>query len=1565
MTDARSPRRKPRSQAAAVPGKTATTRAAPAKKLPAKKAPATKTPAAKAPAKTLRSKKTAPAALGAKAARAPAGRGATPSLKTVVRPRPGGLVTPQRGPLVNPDLTPVTPVTPGRVPGPDLGPIGPVVPGIPPVLFTPTHGNLFTGGRPGSAVVREDDLVALRIELVNLVVQPGAAGEAPRCVHSGSGQAYVVLHLPPQSFGEQTFFLVRDTTEKSDGPKGGGPADGNEALTGPPVKARIAHESRLAFKAPAGFEAPYTLAGLLAACAQLEPSVPANAKPRGAGGLRPLPFPLPDVVTTRLDPKRFAQVVGGLNLGANRVPLRPVGKGAALKRTGGASAQAASKAAAGRRARPAGQGAPVLQASFAELAQLAVRQQRLAAIEGLDSPTLALRQDAVRFVPGLADIDIRPIPLPINGPAPAEPKAHQTAIEMPWRLVLSPHAALRWRHAAQPVTSALTGRTELWHSTLIAPPKTATESLIEPPRFDPVRTVSAVWARTGQGAEVPEVPMGPSFPPALPAPDDAGTRPFRTPMDDFDRYQIVHLSSNFSHRTHVPQPVDANLLMLSTLGGWFDARGFWDSKALGLEEWVHRASMGRDHYVRLVYKGVLFPFGHRVVLVKVTERMFHNGGPGLGGVPAHPGNTAYLRQRLFIVVRERERRYDGSGLTSPDGSVLFERQFPFSTVRLLTTTTPDLMPTPTKAVPGPQRLFWPMLTNTEPFRFQCVATDLEGRKIGFELPMLFMDQALAAPVDGALKPDFVAAKAAAARALAGWMAPAADVTAWRTPPLRGQRVALAPSGKPGDTSVEAQAIEFGAEVDAQGNSFATYSQKLSRPMFFPSVRQVQARLAPLATLTGSTQPNTLTFNPAYLKNAFAGNVGQVFANVAPAGATLDFSSQGDRSGGFVMPNLAPSGLSRLAGPVSGAIDKIVSGAPQPADLFSGTGVPMPLLFGCIKLSDVVQALGGGQALDAVPKFVTEAASAVESLIGDAGRLLDGVDPLPALAGQLARAALDVAKATALDLVAQGQSLVGAPVQAVRDALAPLNAAYTDLQAALQALLACKLDPQVPTDVAELDAALAAVQAKIAEVDAKLADLAAAAGVPALPAGWAQSLKQAVQGVRTVLADLQRLPALRDEGRALLVALKALIAHFAHLDDLASEAGKTALLAEIDAVQVAAGPLRATLAALRLLDGAPRQAVLGAMDVLAAALTGGEKLVELLGGEELTVRFDWNPEIGPVPASGPIFRPNDRRGLLVAVEARMKKSGGPPKVGVVCSLKHFDLILIGAAGFIELNFEKIEFRADSGLKTNVDVLLSDIKFIGPLSFVETLRDLIPLDGFSDPPYLDITPQGIDAGFSIALPNVAVGIFSLTNLSLGAGFTVPFIGQPLSVRFNFCTREQPFNLTVSLLGGGGFFGITIDPRGVQILEAALEFGACLSVNLGVASGSVHIMAGIYFRMQQDTCRLAGYLRLGGEVDVLGLISASIELYLELSYEPPTGKAAGRATITVEVSVFMFSFGVKVSCERKFAGSNGDPSFRQLMGPLPTLPGLPAPTLADELAALDAGEPSAWREYVHAFA
>jgi len=62
----------------------------------------------------------------------------------------------------------------------------------------------------------------------------------------------------------------------------------------------------------------------------------------------------------------------------------------------------------------------------------------------------------------------------------------------------------------------------------------------------------------------------------------------------------------------------------------------------------------------------------------------------------------------------------------------------------------------------------------------------------------------------------------------------------------------------------------------------------------------------------------------------------------------------------------------------------------------------------------------------------------------------------------------------------------------------------------------------------------------------------------------------------------------------------------------------------------------------------------------------------------------------------------------------------------------------------------------------------------------------------------------------------------------------------------------------------------------------------------------------------------------------VSVSIELYLALAYESSSGKAAGVATLTIEIEVFLFSTSVELRCERKFAGSSSDPSFREVMEP-----------------------------------
>ena len=70
----------------------------------------------------------------------------------------------------------------------------------------------------------------------------------------------------------------------------------------------------------------------------------------------------------------------------------------------------------------------------------------------------------------------------------------------------------------------------------------------------------------------------------------------------------------------------------------------------------------------------------------------------------------------------------------------------------------------------------------------------------------------------------------------------------------------------------------------------------------------------------------------------------------------------------------------------------------------------------------------------------------------------------------------------------------------------------------------------------------------------------------------------------------------------------------------------------------------------------------------------------------------------------------------------------------------------------------------------------VRFGGPLEFVNEMRKFIPGNGFSDPPGLAVTPSGISASYSLTLPAIGVGIFALSNASLGAAFNLPFDAAP---------------------------------------------------------------------------------------------------------------------------------------------------------------------------------------------
>nr|MBA2431248.1 hypothetical protein [Chthoniobacterales bacterium] len=321
-----------------------------------------------------------------------------------------------------------------------------------------------------------------------------------------------------------------------------------------------------------------------------------------------------------------------------------------------------------------------------------------------------------------------------------------TAIEAPYRLVLSPSYLSRWEHAFAPVTDAANKRTELWHTRISAGAK-----------------AGAVWSPDFMGTTAP-----------VPPPDQF---PFRMSLNKRYRHQIVRLSADRSLGGSAQ--FELQRLMLSSQGAWLSSHGQWATE-LDLIEWRHIMTAGRDQHARVVKEGYLFPLGHRAVIVTITERKVQRGVRRLEGGP-----VAALRQRKLIFVRQPTRTYQ-------------HRHVPFRTATVKTLVTPNLDPPELSQVaPGVADTgFWPRVKD-EDFLFHVVATDWEGREAEFRAPQMFIMKSLAH--GAATAPQFVT-----------YFNGIAATNARRACPMNGQKIAFAPAQKSGDTTLETAQLVFGA-----------------------------------------------------------------------------------------------------------------------------------------------------------------------------------------------------------------------------------------------------------------------------------------------------------------------------------------------------------------------------------------------------------------------------------------------------------------------------------------------------------------------------------------------------------------------------------------------------------------------------------------------------------------------------------------------------------------------------------------------------------------------------------
>lgn len=322
------------------------------------------------------------------------------------------------------------------------------------------------------------------------------------------------------------------------------------------------------------------------------------------------------------------------------------------------------------------------------------------------------------------------------------------------------------------------------------------------------------------------------------------------------------------------------------------------------------------------------------------------------------------------------------------------------------------------------------------------------------------------------------------------------------------------------------------------------------------------------------------------------------------------------------------------------------------------------------------------------------------------------------------------------------------------------------------------------------------------------------------------------------------------------------------------------------------------------------------------------------GDTVETIVTWDPELDTLRLPGGLCTFMPKTGERLHLEVRLTASADGKTSSVVRGELHNAALVF--LGMISQPIERLHFESRDGATPTIDLKLGTPMFEGDLRFLTKLKDYLPaLPGGVK---IDQSPAGIKAGVTLAVPAVPLGAVLIQNLSVGVLFDLPFNGDPARLFFSFAEREHPFRCTVMALGGGGYLKIGLSLNGGRpSIEGALEFGAAVAIDLGVASGSVSIMAGVFIAFGTKTDSqtstsgnsvvITGYVRAIGELSVLGLIHISVEFYLGLTFSKDSGaveaRVEGEATLRVRVEVFFFSTSVSLTV-RKEIGAGVDPSF-----------------------------------------
>jgi hypothetical protein len=749
------------------------------------------------------------------------------------------------------------------------------------------------------------------------------------------------------------------------------------------------------------------------------------------------------------------------------------------------------------------------------------------------------------------------------------PNSENTAIEFPYRLQLSPSDDARWITPPELTEERMRAGIPLW--TVQLDPKMGGKNVraLWSPDFDAARTLFFFEkAHPPHSNKRPWQRERKSLSNAIRNWFSSSDTKMRMSLDARDRHELVVLSSIYGlpallpvpdpnilrnqngdgddqhaeatvfplpkgfpqsvnkvlgkEGVYNPRPMTGAQIALSSLGATVDLQGQWEPPsgftldgehkplwpALTIERWRHKAFLGRDVFVEVVYKGFLFPLGHRCAVLKASERKLL-ADPRDNSCKAP---VAYLIQRYFVVVGQPRKSFPAIGQRFA-GRALYA-----TSVTILTTKSPDIVDPFANAI-SPSfgsmggTAFFPKtstgntLDGAVQFEYQIDYSDKAARKL--KGPLIVIDNTLAHDPEGIeqLIKYYNSLHGPGRMAEAG-----------------GQRLRYAEERAAGSTEFVTRDWLLGAvgrDVDPKAidpnlppiqfeYTMDAAMEGADQPPFYPVCAEARIEVQSLNYMNGKSQGYvTAGYDLNYLRYGFSGakNPSGIFLALLERDGKrthLSLDENTAASGGLATPNMKAVAISREKGPVGGTqppedlsrrltestrltpstenvpnLSLAQQGQFDGAEALAGA-LNLPKLFGTIPLQSLVPVLS----------FIEGAPEAIESTTYT---ITDQLAEFGAKARQVVQRIREAVEGATNELDQSLAALalklgLSQPIR-INDLYPRLSGAFKQLSVALERLesAAGNFDPADPVKAREtfgaLSAIVAAIKSTLAEIKA--------------------------------------------------------------------------------------------------------------------------------------------------------------------------------------------------------------------------------------------------------------------------------------------------------------------------------------------------------------------------------------------------------------------------------------------------------------------------------------------------